>query len=221
MQLTINDKPQTFSPIQTFRSRWNLPDEFQIDYFEPKDWEGLGSMKGAGDALAQMKQEVLATIPEVVTPLNVLSAVDILRTSFRYQMEMANEQMGLRHHDVGFAVAGFEDVMRNAVYELLRLNTFHQNDLAQVRQNFDFPAIYQAWLDTSARLSSTVHTYRHGSNEFKVRIVNHIYGRVGLEVKINGEVYYVTDKALACPGESYMWELCQEVAQVLCNRLGK
>ena len=111
MQLTINGQPQTFISIQTFRSQWNLPDEFQTDYFEPKDWEGLGSMKGAHDALAQMRREVLATVPETITPLNILSTVDLLTTSYRYQLEKANEQMELRQHDVGFAVAGFEDVM--------------------------------------------------------------------------------------------------------------
>ncbi len=138
MQLTINDRPQTFIPLHTFRSQWNLSAEFQVDYFEPKNWEGLGSMKGASDGLEKMKQAVLATIPDAVTSLNILSAVDVLTTVFRYQMEMANKQMGLRHHDVGFAVAGFEDVIQNVVYDLLRLNSIYPDDLTRIHQNLIF-----------------------------------------------------------------------------------
>ena len=218
MQLKINGQLQTFTSIQTFRKQWDLPIDFQVDYFEPKDWEGLGSMKGADEALIQMKQEVLDVIPETITPLNILSVVDILSQTFRYLMETANEQMGLRYHDIGFAAAGFEDVLRGTSYHLLRLNHTYQGDVEQIRQNFDFSSTHQNWLDASARLSTTMHTYQHGDNQFKVRIVNHIYGRVGLEVQTATEVYYVLDKSLACPGEGYMWKLFQEITQVLIER---
>jgi len=219
MQLLINGKQQTFIPMQTFRKQWNLPQTFAVDFFEPKNWEGLGSMKGADTALTTMKQAILADIPETITPLNLLSVVDLLAKTFQHQLEIANKAIGLRYHDIGFAAAGFEDVLRNTAYYLLRLNHTYQGDLEQLRQNFDFRSIYKPWLDASARLSTTVHSYQHGDNQFQIRVVNHIYGRVGLEVQIDTTCYYVVDKTLACPGEGYMGELLRDIAQILSERL--
>ncbi len=219
MQLTIKGQPQTFIPIKTFRNQWDLPDEFQVDYFEPKMWSGLGSMEGSGPALTAMRQSVLETISDEVTFDNLLNVVDLLTDNCRYQFEQANQQMGLRLHDVGFAMAGFEDVMRGVAYDLLRLKHIYHDDLAQIRQNFNFKLVYNNWLADSVRLSATINSYQNNNQLFEVCIVNHIYGRVGLEVRIANEVYYVTDKTLACPGENYMEELCQAIAQTMGDRL--
>ena len=89
----------------------------------------------------------------------------------------------------------------------------------QVEEKFDFPAVYQSWLDDSTRVSSTVHLYRQGETEFRVRVLNNVYGRVGLEVEAAGKKSYVLDMALACPATSYMRGLCGEVAQRLCRSL--
>jgi hypothetical protein len=219
MHLTINNQLQEFMSLQQFSRQWGLPDDFGVNVFEPKSWEGLGSIKGAGDAMTAMKDAVIAAIPEAIPVAALLSVVDILSQSFRYQLEMANQHIGLRLHDVGFAVAGFEDVVRDVVYQLLRLNHTYQGDLSQTRQKFDFLSVYQTWLDASARVSSEVYTYRHAENTFDVRIVNHIYGRVGLQVMIDSKTYFVADKSLACPGEHFMDELCREVAETICERL--
>jgi hypothetical protein len=220
MKLKINHQLQEFTPIQEFRAQWDLSDEFDMNYFEPKDLTGLGSIEGAGDALAEMKQNVIASVPETITPINILNVIDLLVKDFQYQLQIANKHVGLRFHDVGFAVAGFEDVLRSAAYELLQLNHTYQGDITQIRQNFDFPAVYQNWLDDSARLSASVHVYQHDDQQFEVRVVNHIYGRVGLEVSVANEIYYITDKSLACPGESYMYGLCLGVACQLCEMFG-
>jgi hypothetical protein len=219
VQLTINDQPQKFISLQQFCRQWDLPDDFGMNFFEPKSWAGLGSIKGAGEAMMVMKDEVIDSIPEPIPIAGLFSVVDIVSQSFRYQLEMANQEIGLRLHDVGFAVAGFEDVMRDVVYQLMRLNHTYQGDLDQARQNFDFWSGYQSWLDTSVRVSSEVHVYQHAENTFDVRIVNHIYGRVGLEVRVDSIIYFVTDKSLACPGENFMEDLCREVTERICERL--
>ena len=101
MELVINGRRQNFMPIQQFRSQWHLPDEFGVAYFEPKDWQGLGSIKGAGGAMSAMRKAVLADMPETVRWANLLSVVDLLTQTFRYQLEQANTHIGLRLHDVG------------------------------------------------------------------------------------------------------------------------
>jgi hypothetical protein len=79
--------------------------------------------------------------------------------------------------------------------------------------------VYQTWLDASVRVSSDVHTYQHAEHTFDVRIVNHIYGRVGLEVRVDSKTFFITDKSLACPGENFIEELCREVTGKICERL--
>jgi hypothetical protein len=219
MQLLIEGQLQTFIPVQQFRQQWHLPVEFGVDFFEPKNWDGLGSIKGSGEAMARIKDNVLADIPEAIPLTGLLSLADILSASFRYQLELANDHIGLRLHDVGFAVAGFEDVLRDATYQLLRLNHTYQGDVSQIRQNFDFLSVYQTWVGASVRVSSGLHTYQHAGDIFAVQIVNHIYGRVGLCVRVDSNIYFVEDKSLACPGENFMESLCGEVMQTICNRL--
>ena len=58
MQLTIAEDTHTFIPLQAFRSQWGLPDDFNLAHFEPKDWQGLGSLDGSGKALATVRQRV-------------------------------------------------------------------------------------------------------------------------------------------------------------------
>ncbi|MDM8530363.1 hypothetical protein QUF63_04275 [Anaerolineales bacterium HSG25] len=219
MNLVINKQPQKFIPIQKFRTEWQLSDEFGVAYFEPKDWQELGSMKGTGEAMALLKKTVLDAVPPALTMDNLLSCVDILTNSYQYQLQIANHQIGLRLHDVGFATAGFEDVIRSVTYNLLQLNHTYQGDIAQIQTQFNFSAVYHAWLADSVRVSATVHEYSHGDQLFQIRIVNHIYGRVGLEVVVEDEVYYLLDKELACPGENFMYYLCQDVAKQLCHNL--
>jgi hypothetical protein len=121
--------------------------------------------------------------------------------------------------EIDFAVAGFQDVLQAAAYRLIQLVQIYRAEPGQIAEKFDFSAIYQNWLDDSVRISTTVHLYQQGETEFKVRVLNNIYGRVGLEVEVAGEKHYVLDMGLACPAASYMRGLGGEVAQRLCQNL--
>ena len=48
-----------------------------------------------------------------------------------------------------------------------------------------------------------------------VRILNAIYGRIGLEAKTPQKTFYIADFVYACPVESFMSTLLQEVAERL------
>ena len=217
MQLIINNQNRTLIPIQSFRTQWGLPDSFQMAYFESKEWEGLGSLDGAGPALATAKQHVIQAVPPEVPLTRLLSTVDDLSDVFRRQLEEANVQVGLRPVEIDFAVSGFYDVLQAVVYRLIELYHNHQEDLARIRHSFDFAGIYQIWLDNSVQVSTTTHIYEHEDIQFKVRIVYYIYGHIGLEVTVSDELFYVIDMSLACPASSYMYDLCSQVAQALCE----
>ena len=219
MQLLINNQNRTLITIQTFRAKWELPNSFQMAYFESKEWEGLGSLDGARPALATTRQHVIQSVPSQITLTSLLSTVDDLSYIFRHELGAANVQIDLRTVEVDFAVSGFTDVLQAVAYRLVELYHNHRNDLAQIRHNFDFAGIYQTWLDNSVRISTTTHIYDHADTQFKVRIIYNIYGHIGLEVAVTNELYHVLDMSLACPASSYMYDLCNQVAQALCQGL--
>ena len=218
MQLLINHQLQSFIPLQKFRDLWNLPDTFQMAAFEAKEWHGLGSVEGAGQALAVVRQRVVQAVPPELTIPNLMPVLSQLTSVFRNELEVANQQVGLRPVEIDFAVSGFYDVLDAVVYHLFDLNHRYR-DPQKICEFFDFDGVYQVWLDGSVRVSSTKHTYRHGDIEFQVGVVYNIYGHVGLEVEVANEHYYVMDMSLACPASNYMRDLCKAVAQALCRTL--
>lgn len=219
MQFLIGEQLQTLIPLQHFREQWHLPDDFGVALFEPKEWTGLGSMEGAGRDLSLVRQRIVQAVPMPLAPAGLRIAVEGLTRYFEQELQAANTQVGLREVEVDFAVAGFGDVLQAIAYRLIQLAQLYRQDPAQIAAKFDFAELYQTWLDGSARVSTKIHSYRQGETEFQVRVLNNIYGRIGLEVQAGEERYYVLDTALACPAASYMRGLCQEVAQKICQAL--
>lgn len=219
MQLAIDGQRQTFIPLATFRSQQGLPTDFAVAYFEPKEWQGLGSLDGSGSALPLVRQRVLAAIPPSVLLTELIFQAQALTACFQRELTAINRQIGLREVEVEFAVAGFADVMQSVAYTLIQLSHTHQHNLAQIKEQFDFSSLYQNWLDASARVSTPPRIYLHEGVSCQVQIIYNAYGRVGLKVTTADEVYYVSDPALACPAATYMFDLCSAAAQSLCDAL--
>jgi hypothetical protein len=116
-------------------------------------------------------------------------------------------------------VAGFADVLQSVAYQLIQLSHTYRHDPGQIQSHFDFAAVYQSWLDASARASAATHFYIYNDATYAVQVVYNAYGRVGLKVQVAEEVYYVADTALACPASNYMLDLCGAVTQALCEAL--
>jgi hypothetical protein len=224
MQLSIDNHTQIFIPLPAFRSQKGLPDEFNLAYFEPKDWQGLGRLDGSGKALATVRHQVISAVPASITLTELIPQVESLTHLFHFELAAINSQIGLRDIEVEFAVAGFADIMQSVAYQLIQLSHTYHHDPGQIQSHFDFAPIYQNWLDASTRLSVAIHSYTHNDVQYEVQVVYNAYGRVGLKVQVADEVHYIADMALACPASNYMLELCGAVAQALykaltCSRL--
>jgi hypothetical protein len=207
--LTINDNRHEFIPIKVYRAAHALPDSFGVAHFEPKDYAGLGSMDGAGAALNDVRAVVLAHMDTLdidrASPLAWLNAIPTLEATFERALIAVNDGIGLRPVEIGFAVAGFGDVCRAVAYEQIRARA--------VKSTLDFAAIYRGWLDSTVRVSQTVHAYAHGGAIWQVQIVTHAYGRAGLIVRRDTNVVdYVSDARIGCPAEGYMGSLLADVA---------
>ncbi|MBE7550210.1 MAG: hypothetical protein HS126_03930 [Anaerolineales bacterium] len=219
MQLTIDGQPRTFIPLVAFREQGGLPEEFTLAYFEPKDWQGLGTLDGSGKALAALRQRMLEAVPATVTLAELMLQVQTLTDRFHTELTAINSQIGLREVEVEFAVAGLADVLQSVAYQLVQLSHTYHHDPSQVQTHFDFSGLYQNWLDASVRVSATTRIYSHQNVTYQVQVIYNPYGRVGLKVEVAGEVYYVTDLALACPALYYMQDLCGALAQAVCTAL--
>lgn len=218
-QLTVGGHTHIFVPLSAFRSQRGLPDEFSLAYFEPKDWQGLGSLDGSGKALATVRQRMLEAVPLTLILAELIPQVQALTDLFRVELTAINREIGLREVEVEFAVAGFADVTQNVAYQLIQLSHTYRHDPRQIQLHFDFAAVYQNWLDASARVSAATHIYTQHDVQYEVQVVYNVYGRAGLQVQVANEVYYVADMALACPASNYMLDLCSAVAQALCRAL--
>lgn len=218
-KLRVGQDVHEFEVLTTIQQRWNLPPEFNIAYFEPKDWSDLGSMEGAGAELQQIRRSMMVAVPKQTNLANVLTHVDALAYHFRRAMIVANEKIGLRPVEIDFAVSGFDDVMRAVAYRLIELGQMYPQAPQTMAADFDFGAIYQAWLDDSAMVSGKVHTYEHDGQQFSVQVIYNAYGRFGLAVSPAHEddTHYVFDPSLACPAADYMRSLCGAVAERLLS----
>jgi hypothetical protein len=210
MQLKINGQPQLLIPVQLFRTQMDLPPAFGVNLFEPKSWDGLGSIEGAGLEVAAVRQQVLGAIPPRMALTDLLELVTSLTYLFRQSLVAVNSRVGLRLPEIDFAEAGFHDVLHSLVYGLVR---------AQGCDGIDLERIYYTWLDDSVRVSSQVHGYDHASGPWQVYVINYAYGRAGLQVDTGMATHYVLDAALACPAAGFMHELYHSVARSICRAL--
>lgn len=219
MQLTLNGVAHPFIPLATFRAQWQLPEDFKLARFSPKDWTGLGSLEHGGPGLARLRQAVVRAVPGAVPLARLRDQVRALSGLFLSQLQLANADIGLREMEVDFAAAGFQDVMEATAMHLIQLSHRHQHDLAQLQRDFDFETVYQAWLEAATRVFEQEHLYPYHGLNFVVRVVHNPYGRIGLEVRQGQDTHYVADPALACPAAGYMHDLEAEVAAALCAAL--
>lgn len=205
MQLLIENELRTFIPIKNFRATHGLPDDFGIGLFEPKDYTGLGRIDRAGAELNEIRPIILDAIPTRMTLQGWLGFLPDLSTLFQNKLDEMNPQVGLKSDEIEFAVSGFSDVCHALVYGMIRAQSAGQPFPT-------FEQVYGDWLNTTVKVSGTVHSYLHISAVWPVQIVNTAFGRTGLIIWTDSITYYVEDNSLACPAEGFMFGLLNEVA---------
>jgi hypothetical protein len=205
MQLLIENELRAFIPIKIFRATHGLPDDFGIGLFEPKDYSGLGRIDRAGAELNEIRPIILDAIPTHMTLHGWPGFLPDLSKLFQNKLDEMNPQVGLKSAEIEFAVSGFSDVCHALVYGMIRAQSAGQ-------QFPTFQQIYGDWLNTTVKISGTVHSYLHISAVWPVQIVNTAFGRTGLIIWTDSVTYYVEDTSLACPAEGFTFGLLNEVA---------
>ncbi len=205
MKLKIDGVEQILIPIKEFREDYDLTDAFGIVQFEPKDYEGLGSLDKAGVDMNQLRLNVFNSVPDSIQLQALMPLVDQLQITFQNELYAINDAVSLRDVEVEFAVAGFGDALHSMVYQMMPLIN-NKQDMPS------FWAVYGDWLNNNVRVSTQVHQYKYHSDIWEIQIINHVYGRVGLQVNIGDKIIYLTDGVYVCPAEGFMVNLLKDVS---------
>ena len=209
MQLAVEGALRDFSPVKVFRHAYNLPASFGVNHFEPKDYTDLGSIENAGAELNTVRAAVLDAIQLPCTLSDWMNAAPDIAALFRLKLLQINNVVHLKEIEVDFAVAGLHDMLQAVIYELVRARASRQPPPP-------FEANNASWLNTSIKLSQTVHLYPYADREvWEIKVLTHVYGRFGLVVRTNDGLQYVYDPALACPAQGYMTTLLGEIAAAI------
>jgi len=207
LTLTLAGVVHTFIPIGAARSALGLPESFGVALFEPKQYAGLGSIDGAGEALRALREAVLAAALDEADG-DPLAGCAALTRCFEQELRRINPAIGLREPEIGFAVSGFDDVLRAWVYACIRARALRSEPPP-------FATVYGRWLADSVRVSTTVHRFTDDRQSWKVQIVTHAYGRFGLIMEDEAvRVTCVYDPGLSCPAEGFMMRLLGDVCAV-------
>lgn len=206
MQLTIDGVARQLIPIKDFRAAHNLPPEFGVAHFEPKEYAGLGRIDRAGAELNTVRAAMLDALPPSMPARGWLTFLPEYARLFETKLYEINAAVGLKDVEIEFAVAGLSDVCQALAYALLR------GDRGGVQEpKIFFARIYGEWLDNSLKVFSQVYPYAHGDETWQVQIFAHAYGRAGLVVARPDATEYVYDPALGCPAEGFMSFLLGEI----------
>jgi hypothetical protein len=212
MHLTIDGSPRPLVPIKDFRAAHNLPPEFGVVYFEPKDYDGLGRIDRAGAELNTVRAAMLDALPATMTARNWLTFLPDYARLFESQLYAINAQVGLKDVEIEFAVAGLSDVCQALAYALLRPDSPSTRSGEGDGGRGLFHAVYSQWLDNSLKVFTQVYPYTHANENWQMQIFAHAYGRAGMLVRRPDAADYVYDPALGCPAEGFMAALLGEIA---------
>lgn len=204
MKLRIDSVEHEFIPIKDFRHTHNLPNTFGIVQFEPKNYEGLGSLDDAGAPMNELREHVLQLIPDTVTIQELMQFIDHIQLQFQTDFFNINESIALKDVEIEFATAGFGDVLRAMMYKMIPA-------IASKGDMPSFDRIYFGWVNDSVRVSSQVHEVQHNNETWKIQVVNHIYGRAGLRIDNGDDIIYVADGSYLCPADGFMYMLLKDV----------
>ncbi|MFP4323756.1 MAG: hypothetical protein ACLFTK_14980 [Anaerolineales bacterium] len=197
MQLMIAGEARAMVPLKAFRAQHGLPEAFGVAYFEPKSYAGLGSIDAAGPALDDLHETVLTAVPERISLAEGLAVVERLQMVFEQALWRINPQVGLQEQEIAFAAAGLGAVLRAWFYALMLAHTGRAEAPC-------FEVVYQGWLQDTLQLAAP-RDYAHTGELWRVQVISHAYGRVGLWVELpSGEAVAVADARLACPAQAFM-----------------
>jgi hypothetical protein len=205
MLLTIDNQPREFVSLRTFREAHGLPAAFGMTLFKSKNYEGLGRIDGSGTELQAVRDAMLDAMPQTQPKEGWFGLTMALQLLFRRKLIEVNEQIGLKHSEIDYAVNGLGEVCQAIIYGAISAILKGQPPPA-------FEDVYNRWLSSTVLLSRVLYRYPHRGEVWQIQPVQNAYGRVGMVVHTPSATHYVHDTRLSCPAEGFMVSLLHEMA---------
>lgn len=191
-----------FIPIQEFRALYNLPQEFGVALFQPKDYTELGSLEGAD--LQTLRNEMLASFPIDYPAIGWMAFSIEYQCHFRRKLYEINPTVRLHPSEIEYAVSGFAGLFQAYIYAVLKAQ-MHTKPLP------NFQDVFYHWLARTILVSQKIYLYPYKQDVWRIQIVKHHFGRIGLVVCNLVQQQAVYDRQLACPAEEFMVSLLDEI----------
>jgi hypothetical protein len=209
----IDGQLRGFVPVGGFRSQFSLPADFGISLFMPKNYTGLGRIDHAGNELQMVYENLLASIP-TSPPDSWMGLTIDLQGIFHRQLCTINAKVGLKRSEIEYAVIGFGQVCQSFVHQLIVSRMKNQPIPT-------FTDVYIQWLNQSIRCIQPHFFYQHWEQLWKIYVVAHAFGRIGMIIHMDNENHYVWDAALSCRAEGFMYTVLRDVIGKLCLLIEK
>jgi hypothetical protein len=201
----IRGQVRQFIAIEEFRESYQLGDDFAVELFQPKSYQGLGSIEGAGAALATFYETIIAAIPSHTPKSGWMAFLMELQILFRHQLYTINAHIGLKASEIDYAVLNFGAICQEFISSLI-------NKRMRGKVDACFDEVYETWLNKTIEISIP-YFYLYYDELWHIELVKYAYGRIGLIIKTPTDTYYVYDSSLACPAERFMERLSRTVAE--------
>lgn len=205
MRLIVDGQARDFILVQEYRWAYDLPTEFGVAYFAPKEYSGLGSVDEAGHDLHAVRDVLLAAVPPTQPPEGWMAFIFTLQRLFAAQLNAINARIGLRPSEIDYAVTGLGDVLRAYLFA-------YGQARMRLKSPPHFDEAYQRWYEQNLDVSARQVAYQHGSDTWGIQLIASAYGRIGLVVTTPDTAHYVYDSALSCPVAGYMAGLLRDLA---------
>jgi hypothetical protein len=204
-EFIIRGQARQFIAIAEFRENYQLEDNFALELFQPKDYQELGSIEGAGSDLAAFYETILAAIPSHTPGSGWMAFLMELQILFRHQLYAINAHIGLKASEVDYAALNFGVICQEFISSLINKRMRDQTDAC-------FDEVYKTWLNRTIEMSLR-YFYLYHDELWHIELVRHAYGRMGLIIKTHADTHYVYDASLACPAEKFMEQLSRAIAE--------
>jgi hypothetical protein len=204
-EFIIRGEVRQFIAITEFRENYQLEDNFAVALFQPKDYQGLGSIEGAASDLATFYETMIVAIPNHTPKSGWVAFLMELQILFRHQLYAINGHIGLKASEINYAVLNFGAICQEFVSSLITKRIRGEPSAC-------FDEVYETWLNRTIEISHP-YFYLYHDELWYIELVKHAYGRMGLIIKTPTDTHYVYDTSLACPAEKFMERLSRAITE--------
>lgn len=216
MQLTIDGRLHTLTPLSTFQAQHGLAESFGTVTFEP-DTIPYNPFWAEKAALHSLGQRVLQVVPNEIQLDELNQIPQQMALVLQAEIIAAAAASDVTLDDIELTVTDWRNAVESAVYKLIELSYRNKHNLAAVQEQFDMDAVYQEFIDSTVRVEADSHSYGPQGEPWDVRVIYTQFGAVGLAITTAAGTEYVADGRQAFPAAAFIKQLALDVGRAIAQ----